>query len=82
MTSFNKNLLIKIFLMVWPVFNYLLIQKLPRKANVALGFSQYKKLLKTLKVAHKLPSTIYLGLVSVPCPLFTVGTVRASGGPR
>ena len=48
--------------MVWPVFNYLLIQKLPRKANVALGFSQYKKLLKMLKVAHKLPSTIYLCL--------------------
>ena len=50
--------------MVWPVFNYLLIQKLPRKANVALGFSQYKKLLKTLKVAHKLPSTIYLCLIN------------------
>ena len=64
MTSFNKNLLIKIFLKVWSVFNYLLIQKLSRKANVVLGFSQYKKLLKTLKVAHKLPSTIYLCLIN------------------
>ena len=54
--------------MVWSVFNYLLIQKLPRKANVALGFSQYKKLLKTLKVAHKLPSTIYLCLSLSPVP--------------
>ena len=37
--------------MVWSVFNYLLTQKLPSKAKVALGCSQYKKLLKTLKVA-------------------------------
>ena len=44
--------------MVWSGFNYLLIQKLPRKANVAIGFSQYKKLLKTLKVAHKLQGWI------------------------
>ena len=35
--------------MVWSVFNYLLTQKLPRKANVALGCSQNKKLLKTPK---------------------------------
>ena len=49
--------------MVWSVFDYLLTQKLARKAKVALGCSQYKKLLKTLKVAQKLPSTIYL------CPL-------------
>ena len=48
--------------MVWSVFNYLLTQKLARKAKVALGCSQYKKLLKTLKVAQKLPSTIYLCL--------------------
>ena len=51
--------------MVWSVFNYLLTQKLPRKAKVALvadRCSQYKKLLKTLKVAQKLPSTIYLCL--------------------
>ena len=52
----------KTFLMVWSVFNYLLTQKLPRKANVALGCSQNKKLLKTLRVAQKLPSTIYLCL--------------------
>ena len=64
MTSFNKNLLIKTFLMVWSVFNYLLTQKLARKAKVALGCSQYKKLLKTLKVAQKLPSTTYLCLAS------------------
>lgn len=47
--------------MVWSVFNYLLTQKLPRKAKVALvadRCSQYKKLLKTLKVAQNLPSTI------------------------
>ena len=53
--------------MVWSVFNYLLTQKLPRKAKVALvadRCSQYKKLLKTLKVAQKLPSTIYLCLLS------------------
>ena len=45
--------------------NYLLTQKLPRKAKVALvavRCSQYKKLLKTLKVAQKLPSTIYFCL--------------------
>ena len=48
--------------MVWSVFNYLLTQKFPRKANVALGCSHNKKLLKTLKVAQKLPSTIYLCL--------------------
>ena len=51
--------------MVWSVFNYLLTQKLPRKAKVALvadRCSQYKKLLKTLKDAQKLPSTIYLCL--------------------
>ena len=35
-------------MMAWSVFNYLLTQKLPRKAKVALGFTQYKKLLKTL----------------------------------
>ena len=49
--------------MVWSVFNYLLTQKLARKAKVALGCSQYKELLKTLKVAQKLPSTIDLCLV-------------------
>ena len=51
--------------MVWSVFNYLLTQKLPRKAKVALvadRCSQYKKLLKTLKVAQKLQSTVYLCL--------------------
>ena len=52
--------------MVWSVFNYLLTQKLPRKAKFALGCSQYKKLLKTLKVAQKLPSTIYLCLGLMP----------------
>ncbi len=36
---------------------------MPRKAKVALGCWYYKKLLKTLKVAQKLPSTIYLCLV-------------------
>ena len=51
--------------MVWSVFNYLLTQKLPRKANVALGCSQCKKLLKTLKVAQKLPSTIHLYIPNV-----------------
>ena len=53
--------------MVWSVFNYLLTQKLPRKAKFALGCSQYKKLLKTLKVAQKLPSTIYLCLAVRKC---------------
>ena len=49
-------------------------QKLPRKAKVALGCSYYKKLLKTLKVAQKLSSTIYLCLVSGrkgKCPPFS-----------
>ena len=50
--------------MAWSVFNYLLTQKLPRKAKVALCCSQYKKLLKTLKVAKKLPNTTYLYLAS------------------
>ena len=53
--------------MVWSVFNYLLTQKLARKAKVALGCSQYKKLLKTLKVAQKLPSTICLCLAVRKC---------------
>ena len=53
--------------MVWSVFDYLLTQKLARQAKVALGCSQYKKLLKTLKVAQKLPSTIYLCLVLRNC---------------
>jgi len=51
--------------MVWSVFNYLLTQKLPSKAKAALvsgRCSQYKKLLKTLKFAEKLPSTTYLCL--------------------
>ena len=51
--------------MVWSVFNYLLTQKLPRKAKVVLGCPQYKKLLKTLKVAQQLPRTIYLCLSAV-----------------
>ena len=52
--------------MVWSVFNYLLTQKLPRKAKVALGCPQYKKVLKTRKVAQKLPRrTIYLCLSAV-----------------
>ena len=51
--------------MVCSVFNYLLTQKLLRKAKVALGCSQYTKLLKTLKVAQKLPKTIYLCLPTV-----------------
>ena len=57
--------------MVWSVFNYLFTQKLPRKAKVALGCPQYKKLLKTLKVAQKLPRTIYLCLdARVLCDMF------------
>ena len=51
--------------MVWSVFKYLMTQKLPRKAKVALGCPQYKKLLKTLKVAQKLQRTIYLCLSAV-----------------
>ena len=38
---------------------YLIMTEASRKAKVAPGCSQYKKLLKTLKVAQKLPSTIY-----------------------
>ena len=37
-------------------------QKLPRKAKVALGCWYYMELLETLKVAQKLPRTIYLCL--------------------
>ena len=62
----------KTFLMVWSVFNYLLTQKLPRKAKFALGCSQYKKLLKTLKVAQMLPSTIYFCLVVRKCESITL----------
>ena len=51
--------------MVWSVFKYLMTQKLPRKAKVALGCPQYKKLLKTLKVAQKLQRTICLCLSAV-----------------
>ena len=40
-------------------FLYLIMTEASRKAKVAPGCSQYKKLLKTLKVAQKLPSTIY-----------------------
>ena len=50
--------------MVCSVLNYLLTQKLPRKAKVVLDSLQYNKLLKTLKVAQTLPSTIYLCLPS------------------
>ena len=42
--------------------NLLLKSCQPRKAKVALSCWYYKELLKTLKVAHKLPSTIYLCL--------------------
>lgn len=51
-------------MMAWSVFNYL-TQKLPRKAKVALGCWYYKELLKTLKVAQKLPSTIGKGLLPI-----------------
>ena len=51
--------------MVWSVFKYLMTQKLPRKAKVALGCPQYKKLLKTLKVVQKLQRTICLCLSAV-----------------
>ena len=76
----------KTFLMVWSVFNYLLTHKLPRKAKFALGCSQYKKLLKTLKVAQELPSTIYLYLVVRKCESITLvllwcgRTVARAGG--
>ena len=76
----------KTFLMVWSVFNYLLTHKLPRKAKFALSCSQYKKLLKTLKVAQKLPSTIYLCLVVRKCESITLvflwcgRTVARAGG--
>ena len=45
-------------------------KKLPRKAKVALGCLQYKKLLKTLK----LPSTIYLCLGPDVKEIFTTLT--------
>jgi hypothetical protein len=38
-------------------------QKLLQTLKVARGCSKGKKLLKTPKVAHKLPSTIYKGLM-------------------
>ena len=38
---------------------YLIMTEASRKAKVAPGCLQYKKLLKTLKVAQKLPSTVY-----------------------
>ena len=37
-----------------------------KQSKVARGCSKGKKLLKTPKVAHKLPSTIYKGLVCHP----------------
>ena len=40
--------------------------KVAPDTKVARGCSKGKKLLKTPKVAHKLPSTIYKGLVKVP----------------
>jgi len=42
------------------VLHQFLAQKLPRKVKVALGCWYYKELLKTLKLAQKLPSTIHL----------------------
>ena len=66
LTSFNKKPFNKDLFDGLVSFNYLLTQKLPRKAKVALvadRCSQYKKLLKTLKVAQKLPSTSYLCLL-------------------
>ena len=53
-------------LMVWIGLYQFVAQKLPRKAKVALVCWYYKELLKTLKVSQKLPSTIYLCLVTVP----------------
>ena len=38
---------------------YLIMTEASRKAKVAPGCLLYKKLLKTLKVAQKLPSTVY-----------------------
>ena len=41
-------------------------QKLLRVADVALSCLQHKKLPRSLKVARKLPSTIYIGLKQPP----------------
>ena len=39
--------------MVWSVFNYLLTQKLPRKAKVALGSSAVQKVAENAKSCSK-----------------------------
>ena len=39
-----------------------LVQRFLWEAKIALSYLQHKKLLKTLKVAKKLTSTIYIGL--------------------
>ena len=50
--------------MVWIGFKSICCSKVA-KAKVALGCWYYKELLKTLKVAQKLPSTIYLCLFAI-----------------
>ncbi len=48
--------------MVWIGFMSICCSKVAKKGKDALGCWYYRKLLKTLKVAQKLPSTIYLCL--------------------
>jgi len=45
--------------MVWIGFRSICCSKVAEEAKVALGCWYYKELLKTLKLAQKLPSTIY-----------------------
>ena len=53
-------------------------QKLLWEAKVAQGCSQHKKLLKTPKVAKKLPSTIYKGLVLITFAVIVIALVLVS----
>ena len=48
---------------VWIGFISICCSKAAKEGKVALGYWYYKELLKTLNVAQKLPSTIYLCLL-------------------
>ena len=54
---------------------FICCSKVALEAKIALSCLQHKKLLKTLKVAKKLPSTIYQGLVTRLQPISSFKSV-------
>ena len=56
--------------MVWSVFNYLLTQKLPRKAKVALGCSAAQKVAENAKSCSKVTEHNLFMPTRLPMPAF------------